>query len=93
MSIRVDPDELDRAAQTYTAAGTAVTTVADTFPTTVNAGLATPALTGLLAQLAGAVAGFAQTLGATGGMLSGTADAYRRKDDEAADLLVREWTK
>lgn len=50
MSLYVDPAELDRAAGIYTGAATDTAALVDTCPTSVDAGLATGPLTGMIAR-------------------------------------------
>ncbi|AHD23665.1 hypothetical protein AB0P13_12425 [Rhodococcus pyridinivorans] len=93
MSLYVDPDELDRAAGVYTGAATDTADLVDTCPTSVDAGLATGPLTGMLAQIVTDLAGMVELLGGTGGLLTTTAQTYRDADDETAAALVRAWSE
>ena len=93
MTVRVVPEELDRAAARYEATALTTAAAAEHFPSAVHAGSATPALVGMLAQVATGVAGLVQMLGLTGGMLAACADAYREADTRTAAEVVTTWSE
>ncbi|HET8929449.1 MAG TPA: hypothetical protein VFN21_02205 [Acidimicrobiales bacterium] len=88
MTLYVDPDELDRAAERYETSAYAAADIGRHLPDSVRAGAATGALTGMLAQVAADLTGLVATLGSSGMVLGGCAAAYRRTDDDTATYLV-----
>ncbi|NLU63162.1 hypothetical protein HCA61_12935 [Rhodococcus sp. HNM0563] len=88
MTLYVDPDELDRAAERYETSAYAAADIGRHLPEAVRAGAATGALTGMLAQVATDLAGLVETLGSSGMVLVGCGAAYRRADDDTAAYLV-----
>ncbi|MGN5239683.1 MULTISPECIES: hypothetical protein [unclassified Rhodococcus (in: high G+C Gram-positive bacteria)] len=92
MTLRADPDELDRAAARYEASAHTAADISRRLPDSVRAGAATAPLTGMLAHAASDLAGLVQTLGSSAAILGGCAAAYRRTDDDVATYLVTTWS-
>lgn len=91
MSLFVDSDALDGIATTLAAAGTDIDSVAATVPSAVEAGDATAALLGILAQLTENAAQLVDALTAASAAVTQANASYREQDVASADAATAAW--
>ncbi|BCN58376.1 hypothetical protein GS490_11215 [Rhodococcus hoagii] len=93
MSLFVDSDALDGIATSLAAAGTDIDSVAATVPPAVEAGDATAALLGILAQLTENAAQLVDALTTASAAVAQANASYREQDVASADSTIAAWAE
>lgn len=85
MTLEVDHHALDRISQTLTNAGTDLDGASVSAPTSVDGGLGTPAILGILARLVDNAGQLVVAVKAAGGAVASANARFREIDEPAAD--------